>query len=137
MQGYRCKECGFELFHPVSELSVSALGLYDDARFPGRCVLALREHEEHFDRLPEPLWTGFIADLRAASRAIRLATGAKRINFAVLGNVEPHVHAHLVPRGAPGDEHPDKTPWNEAVPKKCLQEEEIPPLIEKLSSCLT
>jgi len=42
MGKYRCATCGFELHHPIATLSVSALGLYDDARFPGRCILALR-----------------------------------------------------------------------------------------------
>jgi diadenosine tetraphosphate (Ap4A) HIT family hydrolase len=46
----------------------------------------------------------FLADMAALGDALREATGALRINYAMFGNLEPALHAHVVPRYA--DEAP-------------------------------
>jgi diadenosine tetraphosphate (Ap4A) HIT family hydrolase len=42
----------------------------------------------------------FLADMATLGDALRDATGALRINYAMFGNLEPALHAHLVPRYA-------------------------------------
>lgn len=112
---YRCEQCEFELWLPICRLACSTLGLYDDSRFPGRCILVLHEHIENLASLPKSLGYQFIDDIRLAEQALRAVTGAARVNWAVLGNVEPHLHVHLVPRV--GDEpFPDRSPWEHPDP---------------------
>ncbi|MFM1885504.1 MAG: hypothetical protein RL026_661 [Pseudomonadota bacterium] len=48
--------------------------------------------------------TAFLADMARLGDAVLQATGALRINYAMFGNVEPALHAHVVPRYA--DEPP-------------------------------
>ena len=119
---FRCLRCGFELWMPVARLRVSSLGLYDDARFPGRCLLALDEHHEDLATMPGPLAAEFLEDARLAGRAIRAAVVADRVNYAVLGNVVSHVHFHLVPRVIAGDPAPQKAPWESPLLKEPLQQ---------------
>lgn len=132
MEKYRCTTCRFELHHPIATLSASALGLYDDARFPGRCLLVLGDHAEHLDQLPSDLYHRFLADLRTAARAIRRATDAPRLNLAILGNVEPHIHAHLVPRGGEQDAAPRQTPWDHPEEARSLGPGEIERLVRRI-----
>lgn len=40
----------------------------------------------------------FLADMAALGDAVLKATGARRINYAILGNAEPALHAHIIPR---------------------------------------
>jgi diadenosine tetraphosphate (Ap4A) HIT family hydrolase len=40
----------------------------------------------------------FLADMATLGDALRDATGALRINYAMFGNLEPALHAHVVPR---------------------------------------
>jgi diadenosine tetraphosphate (Ap4A) HIT family hydrolase len=105
-----CEVCGFDLWLPVATLSVSTVGLYDDGLFPGRCIVMLDEHYAHLDELPAELAAAFTADQQAVGRAMRSVLGCERVNYAVLGNTLPHVHAHLVPRYA-GDPVATRTPW--------------------------
>jgi diadenosine tetraphosphate (Ap4A) HIT family hydrolase len=42
----------------------------------------------------------FLSDMAALGDALLEVTGATRINYAVFGNVEPALHAHVVPRYA-------------------------------------
>lgn len=54
----------------------------------------------------------FLADMARLGDALLQATGALRINYAMFGNQEPALHAHLVPRYA--DEAPAMAsahPW--------------------------
>lgn len=42
----------------------------------------------------------FLADMTTLGDALLAATGALRINYAMFGNLEPALHAHVVPRHA-------------------------------------
>ena len=44
--------------------------------------------------------TAFLEDMTALGDALLAVTGAERINYEILGNVEPVLHAHVVPRFA-------------------------------------
>lgn len=112
--------CGFVLWQPIAQSEYSSLGLYDDARFPGRSILRLNEHQDAFEKVPADMLMGFMQDIQAAMTAIQIATGAARVNVAILGNRDPHVHAHLVPRLPEKEEFPDCSPWNDLRPKTSL-----------------
>ena len=40
----------------------------------------------------------FLQDMAALGDAIRAATGCKRINYSIYGNLDPFLHAHAFPR---------------------------------------
>ncbi|MGH8149232.1 MAG: HIT family protein [Steroidobacteraceae bacterium] len=42
----------------------------------------------------------FLSDMARLGDALLKVTGAARINYAILGNVEPALHAHVIPRYA-------------------------------------
>jgi diadenosine tetraphosphate (Ap4A) HIT family hydrolase len=44
--------------------------------------------------------SGFLLDMARLGDALLKATGAIRINYAIFGNVEPALHAHVIPRYA-------------------------------------
>lgn len=61
----------------------------------------------------------FLADMALLGDAVLQVTGALRINYAMFGNVEPALHAHVVPRyvdEAPqlATAHPWLYDWNAA-----------------------
>jgi len=45
----------------------------------------------------------FLRDMTALGDAVLAVTGAERINYEILGNVEPALHAHVIPRHASED----------------------------------
>lgn len=46
----------------------------------------------------------YLADMASLGDAVRAVTGAVRINYAILGNLEPALHAHVIPRFVGEDE---------------------------------
>ncbi|WP_405672788.1 HIT family protein [Streptomyces canus] len=131
-----CSVCGFALWHPVCDLEFATLALYSDARFPGRCILALNRHADYLEELDSSELQGFMDAVNQASRAIREVTGCMRVNVAILGNRDPHVHAHLIPRYGT-DPLPNDAPWSDPRPKKELGQSELKNLVEKLRRQLT
>lgn len=104
------------LWHPIASLGVSTLGLYEDNRYRGRCLLVLNEHHDDMATMPEDLAVLLLKDARVAAKAIQTAVSADRINYAVLGNVISHVHYHLIPRNWSIDPAPRRSPWHAKHP---------------------
>lgn len=75
------------------------LGLYDDSRFPGRCLLVFHSHIEDFSLLSPEQSLAFVEDAKKAARAIQAVTNVSRINCAILGNVERHMTRSQLERG--------------------------------------
>jgi uncharacterized protein (DUF486 family)/diadenosine tetraphosphate (Ap4A) HIT family hydrolase len=73
----------------------------------------------HLNALEETARRQFLADMARLGDALLKATGAIRINYAMLGNLEPALHAHLFPRYAEEPEalrtaHPWAYDWQAA-----------------------
>lgn len=61
----------------------------------------------------------FLADMARLGDAVLAETGAERVNYEILGNVEPALHAHVIPRHASEDAERRRQPvwlhdWSEA-----------------------
>lgn len=130
-----CEMCVFSLWLPIAQLSASDAGLYDDGRFPGRMLVTAREHHDHLDEMPADELGWFMADVQRASRALRSLPNVQRVNVAVLGNRERHVHAHLIPR-RPGESNAKSAPWDGADPRVLLEPATRVELINRLRELL-
>lgn len=116
-----CSTCGFTLWIPVAALRVSQVGLYSDARFPGRLIVSLNDHVEHYDQTDPDSLSSFMSDLQDASLVLRKMSNVERVNIAILGNKEPHLHAHVIPRRIADGNH-GVSPWENAEPYSKLTE---------------
>lgn len=54
----------------------------------------------HLNAMPVPAQAVFLADMARLGQALLELTGAIRVNYAMFGNVEPALHAHVFPRYA-------------------------------------
>jgi diadenosine tetraphosphate (Ap4A) HIT family hydrolase len=66
----------------------------------GYCLLLPDPVVPHLNALGAPERERFMADLGRLGDAVLAATGAVRINYAIFGNLEPALHAHVHPRYA-------------------------------------
>ena len=66
----------------------------------GYCLLLPDPVVPHLNALGAPERDRFLADLGRLGDAVMAATGALRINYAIFGNLEPALHAHVHPRYA-------------------------------------
>lgn len=83
----------------IAELSISTLLLYREQRFRGYCILSFSAHNAtSIESLSDAEYSQFMGDLRTASQAIRSACNPDHMNYELLGNSNPHLHWHIVPR---------------------------------------
>lgn len=95
--------------YTVARLSTSVLRLCRDQFTVGYSVLICTEHGPEPYSLAPADSAAYLADLSVAGAALERAFAADKMNFLMLGNSVPHLHAHLVPRyvgdPAPGVPH--------------------------------
>jgi diadenosine tetraphosphate (Ap4A) HIT family hydrolase len=80
----------------------------------------------------------FLSDMGRLGDAVLAATGALRINYAMFGNVEPALHAHVIPRYTDEAEamrtaHPWAYDWN-AAPKFAIHDHGV--VLERIRESL-
>jgi diadenosine tetraphosphate (Ap4A) HIT family hydrolase len=85
----------------------------------GYCLLLPDPVVPNLNALAKDARLAFLADMAALGDAVLAATGAARINYAILGNLDPALHAHVVPRYATEPEetrtsHPWTYDWSGA-----------------------
>ena len=64
----------------------------------GYCLLLPDPVVSDLNALTADQRSQFLADMARLGDAVLLVTAAERINYEILGNVEPALHAHVVPR---------------------------------------
>jgi diadenosine tetraphosphate (Ap4A) HIT family hydrolase len=85
----------------------------------GYCLLLPDPVVPHLNALRSELRGQFLSDMALVGDALLAITAALRINYAVFGNVEPALHAHIFPRHAAEPEatrtaQPWALDWNAA-----------------------
>jgi diadenosine tetraphosphate (Ap4A) HIT family hydrolase len=66
----------------------------------GYCLLLPDPVVPHLNAMAPAAQQAFLADMARIGQAAQEITGAMRINYAIFGNVEPALHAHVFPRYA-------------------------------------
>ena len=78
----------------------------------GYCLLLPDPVVPHLNSLRDDQRVQFLTDMGRLGDAVLAATGALRINYAMFGNLEPALHAHVFPRYADEpEEFRTGNPW--------------------------
>ncbi len=71
----------------------------------GYCLLLPDPVVPHLNAMPSAAQQAFLADVARLGDVLLALTRAVRINYAIFGNVEPALHAHVFPRHADEPAH--------------------------------
>lgn len=74
--------------------------MFDSQFLPGYCLLIAAPMVEKLNDLSGEARTAFLDDMARLGDAVLAATDAVRINYSIYGNLDPFLHAHVVPRYA-------------------------------------
>lgn len=104
----------------VTKLSSGWVIMGERQVFAGYCLLLPDPVVGHLNELAPPQRVDFLADMALVGDALLACTGALRINYALFGNVEPALHAHIFPRYADEPQatrmaQPWALDWNKAT----------------------
>jgi diadenosine tetraphosphate (Ap4A) HIT family hydrolase len=82
----------------IAELPGSVVYLHTDQFFPGWSVLVLRRHATELFELDRDERARLMDEVSDVARALARTFDARKVNYALFGNLLPHVHWHLIPR---------------------------------------
>lgn len=92
----------------VADLDMSRLRLAANQYVRGYCVLLCRRHVREPYDLDREERVMFFEDMMRAGQALDRVFAPMKMNFQILGNAVPHLHAHILPRyyGDPAPHRP-------------------------------
>lgn len=82
----------------VCDLSVSTLFIFKEQSYPGRCVVAYKDHVNELFELPAEERDAFMADVSKVAKAIKTAFNPVKINYGAYSDKLAHLHFHIVPK---------------------------------------
>lgn len=124
----------------IQELDVSWWRLSRDQGNRGACLLIFKiRHAETVEDLSPDDFLRYCRDLHFASRCIKELFRPDHVNYALLGNVVPHLHWHIIPRykSEPRWGKPIWTTRRGEMQQKYLSQEEYELLLHSLRVCAT
>lgn len=92
-----------ELTRVIARLPSGWAVLGDPQITPGYCLLLPDPVVPDLNALTGGERRQFLDDMARLGDAVLAVTGAERINYEILGNVEPALHAHVIPRHSSED----------------------------------
>lgn len=95
----RVRDCNLGIYPKAIGRVSSGWVVAGDVQFlPGYCLLLPDPVVPDLNALDDEARKTFLVEMSVIGDAILAVTGAVRINYEMLGNVEPALHAHLFPR---------------------------------------
>lgn len=84
----------------VCRMRSGYLVLADMQYLPGYAILIGEPHARSLNDISPEQQALFMQDMAVVGDLLMRVTGAYRVNYAILGNTDPYLHAHIVPRYA-------------------------------------
>lgn len=126
----------------VYEFETSYIELSKSQFFEGYCILFSKIKYEHLTNMPIDEREKYLMEMSILGEVMLEVLGAERINYNILGNSYPYLHAHLFPRYSHEDKDLKKTVvWKYdssyfTDEKYAFNEEKHKDLKEKLANAL-
>ncbi len=114
----------------IRKLPSGPVCLADMQFLRGYCILEAEPQVASINELNEDARSCFLLDMARVGDALLKITGAYRINYAIMGNSQPVLHAHIVPRykNEP-EEYLHGLPWS--YPDSVLSSRLFDPILDR------
>jgi diadenosine tetraphosphate (Ap4A) HIT family hydrolase len=100
---------------PVGDLALARVLLANDANYPWLILVPRRPGLIELIDLEENEQVQLLAEIAAAARTLKAATGCDKLNIAALGNQVAQLHVHVIARRKSDAAWP-KPVWGAAAP---------------------
>ena len=130
-----CQSLGQDQHLVYYETKTSQAKLNPDQVFRGYTFLTLKQHAEHIHLLPSRIQKLFLEDMLQVAAGLAKALNPDRLNYELLGNAQPHLHWHIVPRYT-NDPMWGRPIWAGNRPRKRLTREDYDQLKKTIQSQL-
>ena len=93
---------------------------------PGYCIVAWKEgHVSEPTELASGAASGYWHEVLEVGKAVEACFGPVKVNYMVLGNTVPHLHAHVLPRYFDDPAPAGPIPWDTIFSSERVAENEL------------
>jgi len=94
-----------EFSYKVVELEHSFIRLPKNQYIKGWLVVALKRHANELYELSDSELAGFWREVALVAKASKVVFNPVKLNYAIYGNLCPHIHCHIFPQYLDNDPH--------------------------------
>ncbi|HTW94257.1 MAG TPA: HIT family protein [Tepidisphaeraceae bacterium] len=105
----------------VAELVTGYVVLADFQLWRGYTIFLCKEHAEELHHLDREFRLKFLEEMSLVAEAVYRAFSPVKLNYELLGNSDPHVHWHIIPRYR-DDTAPNQPIWLVDRKLRCSEE---------------
>lgn len=87
-----------ELMIEICDLQVSTLFLFKEQSYPGRCVVAYKDHVNELFELSDEDRDLFMKDVAHVAKTMQNVFKPNKINYGAYSDKLAHLHFHIVPK---------------------------------------
>lgn len=87
-----------EFSYKVADMQRGKLYLQRNQYVQGYCLLIANRHYAELHQMRSQEQSRYLDDMAQAGAALMSVFNADKMNYQILGNIHPHVHAHIIPR---------------------------------------
>lgn len=99
---FYCSDEYKDYMKEVALLEYARVYLNNEQEYPGRCYVVLNSHKTELYELDDEELAGFMNDVARVADAVNKVFKPDKINYAVYGDIDSHVHFHVVPKRKDG-----------------------------------
>jgi len=114
----------------VIKLKTGFVFLINSKYYPGYTIFSCLKHKNEIFDLPNDFKKQFLLEMSVVAEAVNKVFSPKKINYELLGNLDSHLHWHIIPRYK-NDPNITKSVWGDYIKVKSLKKE--PPSKQKIS----
>lgn len=82
----------------VANLKNSYVYLNNEQAFRGRCAVITKKHYTELFQMDRDELAGYICEVARVAKAVSIAFNADKINYCICGDIDSHIHFHIVPK---------------------------------------
>ncbi|KKT70066.1 MAG: Histidine triad [Candidatus Uhrbacteria bacterium GW2011_GWE2_45_35] len=117
----------------ITELKQSFVRLPKNQYWPGWVAVFLKRHANELFELDQNELSEFWQDVSKTAQAVQKVFSPVKINYAIYGNLCPHLHCHIFPQQIKNDPH---TPIKSDAEEVFLSDEVYDDIIKKIKKAL-
>lgn len=98
MDCFYCSDEWKDYYKEVAEFRESYVYLNNEQAYPGRCAVVTKKHYTELFQLSDEELSVYMQEVARVAKAISEAFDADKINYSICGDIDSHIHFHIVPK---------------------------------------
>jgi len=98
MSCFFCSDEWKDYYKEIIELDQSYVYLNNEQAYLGRCAVVTKKHYTELYQLSKEELSVYMQEVAMVANTVANAFSADKINYSICGDIDSHIHFHIVPK---------------------------------------